>query len=209
MLFFCFPSAFVDGDMHTWCCKTVCQNMRRTLPTWQVFAHSTPIRLPLTIEAMNDVTISINWEYFLGLIGTLIALAYYANGRFTRLETSVEWLTEIFRGLKIASENGSAKLFDVGSPISLTDAGEDVLSLSGLQSYIDTHEKRLTAQCRRDPSSDRYEVQSSAFRIFADWKFDRPFERQLNEFAFANGISPDLLRRVGAIYLRDLANVSH
>jgi hypothetical protein len=182
--------------------------MRRNLLTWQIFAHSTLIRLPLTIEVMNNVTISINWEYFLGLLGTLIALAYYANGRFTRLETSVEWLTETFRGLKIASENGSMKLFDTASPVSLTKVGWHVLKESGLESYIDTQEERLTAQCRRDPSSDRYEVQSSAFRIFADWKFDRPFQRQLNEFAFANGMSSDLLRRVGAIYLRDLANGS-
>jgi hypothetical protein len=157
---------------------------------------------------MNNVIININWEYFLGLVGTLIALAYYANGRLTRLETSVEWLTETFRGLKIASENSSAKLFGVGSPVSLTREGEHVLSLSGLKSYIDTHEEQLTAQCRRNPSPDRYEVQTSAFRILSDWKFDRPFEHRINEFAFANGMSPDLLRRVGAIYLRDLANTS-
>jgi len=153
---------------------------------------------------MNSVIISINWEYFLGLVGTLIALAYYANGRFTRLETSVEWLTETFLGLKIVSENGSAKLFGVSSPIFLTQDGEHVLSLSGLKSYIDAHKERLIAQCRRGPSLDQYEVQTSAFRIFAELKFDRPFERQLNEFAFANGISPDLLRRVGAIYFRDV-----
>jgi len=153
---------------------------------------------------MNTIIISINWEYFLGLIGTLIALAYYANGRFTRLETSVEWLTETFRGLKIASENSTAKLFGIGSPISLTADGERALNLSGLKSYIDTHKERLTARCRRTSSLDRYEMQSAAFRTFAEWKFERPFERQLNEFAFANGLSQDLLREVGALYLRDL-----
>jgi hypothetical protein len=158
---------------------------------------------------MNNVIININWEYFLGLVGTLIALAYYANGRFTRLETSVEWLTETFRGLKIASENSTAKLFGIGSPVSLTADGEHALTFSGLKSYIDAHKERLTAQCRQNPSSDRYEIQISAFRILSEWKFDRSFERQLNEFAFANGMSPDLLRRVGAIYLRDLTNVSH
>jgi hypothetical protein len=152
---------------------------------------------------MNNVIININWEYLLGLVGTLIALAYYANGRFTRLETSVEWLTETFRGLKIASENSAAKLFGVGSPVSLTREGERVLNLSGLKSYVDAHRERLTAQCRRDPSCDRYELQSTAFRILSNWKFDRPFERQINEFAFAHGMSPDFLRRVGAIYLRD------
>lgn len=182
--------------------------MRRTLPAWQIFAPSDLRPRPLTIKVMNNVIININWEYFLGLVGTLIAIAYYANGRFTRLETSVEWLTETFRGLKIASENSSAKLFGIGSPVSLTREGEHVLSLSGLKSYIDTHEEQLIAQCQRDPSSDRYEIQSFAFRILSDWKFERPFEHRINEFAFANGMSPDLLRRVGAIYLRDLANTS-
>jgi hypothetical protein len=157
---------------------------------------------------MNDVIININWEYFLGLVGTIIALAYYANGRFTRLETSVEWLTDTFRGLKIASENSTAKLFGIGSPVSLTADGERALTLSGLKSYIDTHKERLSAQCRRASSPDRYEIQSAAFRTFTEWTFERSFEHQLNEFAFANGVSQDLLRRVGAIYFRDVMSES-
>jgi hypothetical protein len=157
---------------------------------------------------MNTLVISINWEYFLGLVGTLIGIAYYANGRFTRLETSVEWLTETLRGLKLSSENNSAKLFRVRSPISLTPAGRRVLILSGLKSYIDGHKDQLIAQCRRKHSSDPYELQISAFRLFAGVVFGRAFEQQLNEFAFANGMSADLLRRVGAIYLRDIVNGS-
>jgi len=177
------------------------------MPTRQILAPGIPITRSRTIQIMNTVDISINWEYFLGLVGTLICIAYYANGRFTRLETSVEWLTETFRGLKIASENSTAKLFGVSSPVALTHAGRRVLSQSGLKSYIDTPKERLAPRCGQGPSLDRYEVQTSAFRIFTDWKFDRPFEHRLNEFAFANGMSPDLLRRVGAIYLRDL--ISH
>jgi hypothetical protein len=45
------------------------------------------------------LTININWEYFLAAIGTLIVLAYYANGRFTKLETNVEWLKSAFEAL--------------------------------------------------------------------------------------------------------------
>lgn len=198
----CFVSAF-DGAMHAGCLKTLRRQMRRRLPAWQIFAPSTSHGAAYD-DVMNNVIISISWEYLLGLFGTLIGIAYYANGRFTRLETSVEWLTDTFRGLKIASENGSAKLFGVGSPVSLTRSGEQVLRLSGLKSYIDAHKERLAALCRQDPPSDRYEDQTSAFRVFADLQFERHFEHQLNEFAFANGMSPDLLRRVGAIYLRDL-----
>jgi hypothetical protein len=58
---------------------------------------------------MNGLIINMNWEYFLGILGTLIALAYYANGRFTKLETSVEWLKDAMRDLKLSSEKpGSA-----------------------------------------------------------------------------------------------------
>jgi hypothetical protein len=154
---------------------------------------------------MNNIIISINWEYFLGLIGTLIALAYYANGRLTRLETSVEWLKETLRSLKIASENGAMRLFETRSPISLTKIGQRALDQSGLKAYIDAHRQELTRKCQRKRASDPYEVQLCAFRLLADLPIDASFEHQLNEFAFANGISADLLRRVGAIYLRDTA----
>ena len=69
------------------------------------------------------LTINIGWEFFLGIFGTLIALAYCANGRFTRVETNFDWLADAV----------------------------------------------------------------------------------LNKFAYRNGTSTDLLRRVGAIYLRDIA----
>ncbi|MET4177838.1 hypothetical protein ABIB99_008972 [Bradyrhizobium sp. LA6.1] len=36
------------------------------------------------------LTININWACFLAALGTLVVLAYYANGRFTKLETNVE-----------------------------------------------------------------------------------------------------------------------
>jgi hypothetical protein len=52
---------------------------------------------------MDGIVININWEYFLGLIGTIIGIAYYANGRLARLETSVEWLKEAIRGLTLGA----------------------------------------------------------------------------------------------------------
>jgi hypothetical protein len=43
---------------------------------------------------MSELSIHIGWEYFLGLIGTLIGIAYYTNGRLTRLETTVDWVKD-------------------------------------------------------------------------------------------------------------------
>jgi hypothetical protein len=69
------------------------------------------------------LTIYISWEYFLGILGTLIALAYYANGRLTRIETNFEWLADTVRDLIIKAENASTKAFEIRSPISLTAKG--------------------------------------------------------------------------------------
>ena len=59
-------------------------------------------------ETMNDIIIYINWEYFLGLLGTIIGLAYYANGRLTKVETSLEWLKDAVRELRVKMEQRSA-----------------------------------------------------------------------------------------------------
>jgi hypothetical protein len=46
-------------------------------------------------SAMSGLTIYVDWQYFLGILGALIGMAYYANGRFTKIETTVEWLKDI------------------------------------------------------------------------------------------------------------------
>jgi hypothetical protein len=55
-------------------------------------------------RAMNGITIYVDWAYFLGIVGTLIGIAYYANGRFTKIETTVEWLKEILLEIKTRLE---------------------------------------------------------------------------------------------------------
>jgi hypothetical protein len=149
--------------------------------------------------------INISWEYFFALTGTLIALAYYANGRFTRIETNFEWLAETVRDLMIRMENTSAHAFDAQSPVFLTETGEQLLRDSGLKSYIDRRREELTAELHEMAPFDLYAIQQSAFRLFGRISFGESFTRRLNKFAFRNGVSTDLLRRVGAVYLRDVA----
>ena len=55
---------------------------------------------PAYNAAMNGLTIYVDWQYFLGILGALIGMAYYANGRFTKIETTVEWLKEILLEIK-------------------------------------------------------------------------------------------------------------
>jgi hypothetical protein len=156
---------------------------------------------------MDTLSINISWEFFLGVMGSLIALAYYANGRFTGLETNVDWLKETISELLINAENVRTKLFKNGSPVSLTPTGYHVLARSGLRSYVDAKRQALLSDLLM--SSGRYELQRKAFQLFAELRLEDPVARHLHDFAFANGVSTDLLRRVAAIYLRDLATKSN
>jgi hypothetical protein len=63
---------------------------------------------------MSGLTIYINWEYFLGVIGTIIAIAYYTNGRLTRLETSMEWVKDTLRQLTLNFGNAKPGLGEKG-----------------------------------------------------------------------------------------------
>jgi hypothetical protein len=153
---------------------------------------------------MDTLVINISWEFFLGAMGSLIVIAYYANGRFTGLETDVEWLKEIISELLISAENVRTKLFKNGSPVSLTATGYHVLQRSGLKSYVDA-KRRALLSALGGANSDQYELQRKAFRLIAELRFEGPVAHHLNNFAFANGVSPVLLRRIAAIYLRDIA----
>jgi hypothetical protein len=150
------------------------------------------------------LTINIGWEYVLGILGTLVVLAYYANGRVTRLEANFDWLLQAVRDLSIRLENASRKAFEIGSPISLTATGEQLLRDSGLKSYVDRRRDEFLLLLKVQVPLDPYAIQQSAFRLFDRVPLDGPFTRQLNRYAFRNGISVDLLRRVGAVYLRDI-----
>lgn len=154
---------------------------------------------------MDTLVINIGWEYFIGIMGALIAIAYHTYGRFTGLETDVGWLKDIVSELAIRAENVTAKLFKNGSPVSLTATGYHVLQRSGLRSYIDAKRSTLLAALKAKASANSYDVQRRAFRLIAEFPFERAVEEHLNSFAFNNGISANIIRRVGAIYLRDIA----
>ena len=128
---------------------------------------------------MDTLVINISWEYFLGIMGGLIAIAYYANGRFTALETNVAWLKEMVTELQLDWENQKAELFKNSSAVSLTTKGYHALARSGLRSYIDANKKRLLSQFGDTTRSDPYELQRRAFHLLADLSFDDPVATHL------------------------------
>ena len=95
---------------------------------------------------MNDLTIHISWEYFLGIMSSLILVAWYSNGRFTKLETSFKWIETLLKELKINVNNETTKAFASHSPVSLTGIGTRFLSESGIKDFIDA-DKSLMASC--------------------------------------------------------------
>jgi hypothetical protein len=160
---------------------------------------------PVIIDFMDVLVMHLSWEYFLGVMGALIGIAYYTNGRFTGLETDVGLLKDTIGELAINAENVTAKVFKKGSSVSLTATGYHVLKRSGLRSYIDTKRTKLLATLNPAKQSDPYAIERRSFRLLAELPLDGAVGRHLDSFGFNNGISTTLLRRVGAIYLRDIA----
>ncbi|TWA90212.1 hypothetical protein [Bradyrhizobium stylosanthis] len=56
---------------------------------------------------MEGIIIHIGWEYFIGLLGALVAMAWYSNGRFTALETSMDWVKNMLLDLKKSIDDAS------------------------------------------------------------------------------------------------------
>jgi hypothetical protein len=58
-----------------------------------------------TMKDMNSIIINVNWEYFLGVMGALIGIAYYTSARFSRIETSLEWIKDTLRDLLVGTRD--------------------------------------------------------------------------------------------------------
>lgn len=137
-------------------------------------------------------------------MGGLVAVAWYSSSRFTALETSMKWLKESLHDLKVSTDNASNPVFSQQSPVNLNKTGDVWLIESGLKEYLDSHKKDLLDICEEKRSTNPYEVQNHIFRHFDTIKFEPAFEDKLKKFAFEKGTNMGIVRRVGAIYFRNL-----
>ena len=153
---------------------------------------------------MNGLTFVIDWPYFLGIMGSLILMAWYTNGRFTALETDTTWIKNLLRAMKINIDNTDVGAFAAHSPISLTDIGRTFLNESGIKEYIDFATTDLTQRCEDKRSTNPYEVQQYIFNLFSSVEFPKDIDDKIKKYAYSKGISSDIIRRVGAIYFRDI-----
>jgi len=154
----------------------------------------------------GGLTIQIDWVYFLGIMGALIGIAWYSNGRFTKLEVDMGWLKDILHELKTGVDNasGTAPAFGPGSPVNLKPTGEKWLTEVGWKEYIEKHKDELTKLCEEKRDTNPYEVQKHIFKAFDVMDLDNDFDDKMKKFAYEKGTTTGVLRRVGAIYFRNL-----
>jgi len=150
---------------------------------------------------MEEIVIKITWIYFLGILGSLLAIAWYVSGRFSRIETLTEGVDRRLTNL----EGRYYGAIQTQSPISLTVKGDKLLEDSGLKEYINKNSETFFSDCEKAKKLESaYDVQSASFACLDVHEFEPQFEKKLKEFAFQQGADLKLLRRVGGIYLRDL-----
>lgn len=157
------------------------------------------------------MNITIDWAYFLGIMGGLIGTAWYSSGRFARIETDMTWLKKetssikkSISELKLVNDNKNSDAFAAHSPVSLTQKGSSMLSESGMKDFVDSSIETLSSLCKPCETKNPYQIQQYVFDLFDSYKFpDKEFDL-FQRFAFEKGLSIEIIRRVGAIYFRDI-----
>jgi hypothetical protein len=153
---------------------------------------------------MDGLIIHISWEWALGIVGTLILIAWQGSRRFAALETSMEWVKETLHDLKTGADNASNPAYVVHSPVNLNATGKLWITESGLRSYIDENKEVFLKTCEEKKETNPYEVQKHIFKLFDEIKFDPAFEDKLKKFCYERGTTMSVIRRIGGIYLRNL-----
>lgn len=149
------------------------------------------------------------------LLGQTKEIIIRTDQRIMGLEETVKTINADLRTINVdlkdvrerfaTFEGKSQNLFAQHSPISLTDKGEKILRDSGLQAYIDAGKESLVSACHEDRKmTTPYDVQQSAFDFFDTHQFPETVDSQLKTYAFNEGLSMDAIRRIGAIYFRDI-----
>lgn len=150
---------------------------------------------------MEGLIIKIDWPYFLGIMSSLIAIAWYSSGRFSKTETLLDTIDKRLTNV----EGRFSGAFQSQSPISLTVKGNNLLGDSGLKKYIDDNKADFSLKCKTKKNlTNAYDVQETAFDCLDSTTFPTDFDSKIKEYAFQQGVDMAVMRRVGGIYLRNL-----
>lgn len=81
---------------------------------------------------------------------------------------------------------------------------------SGLKKYLDDNKPTLIQNCEKDKEfKTAYDVQTSVFEFFDNYKFPEEIENAIKTYAYNLGASPEIIKRLGAIYFRKFCLEKH
>lgn len=139
-----------------------------------------------------------------GIFGGLLKISSNAGSRFTALETNMQWVKETLQELKTASDNERNPAYASQSPVNLNAKGEEWLRASGLKEYLDQNKAKFLTICESKRTSNPYDIQQHIFSYFDNVEFEENLDKSLKEFAFEKGTTMNIMRRVAAIYFRNI-----
>lgn len=156
----------------------------------------------------EPILIQIDWVFFLGIFGALIAIAWYTGSRFKGIETNIDWLKEAVKDLandnKVGRDNRRLNVIGNASPLRLLAEGVRVLQESGMKAWVDRNSMALEKSCGDFCSTSAYEIQERVFELFDNYQFDSETDKLFKDYAFKEGMNVETIRRIGAIYYRDI-----
>lgn len=157
----------------------------------------------MTLQAINTLVVTLG-------IPTIIGAFIYIGIKIKTIENLEEDMRAIKPDLKdirerfFTLEGKTSQMFQTASPVQLLDKGLQALTDSGLKKYIDEKQNQLLMDCDSKKETTAYEVQEHIFRQFDNLEFDEDFDKNIKEYAFQKGVPMTMLRRIGAIYFRDI-----
>lgn len=153
----------------------------------------------------TEFVIKIDVVYFLGIMGSLIVITWYASNKVSYIETSLEWVKEQI-------DDVSNQIFTLWeervtkahSPIQLNQKGKEILEKSGIKDFVDNALPQFLDEIKEKKPQNAYQVQVFSREVIFRAKLNPEILNKLQVGAFSVGADLDTLLIVGAIYLRDL-----
>lgn len=148
----------------------------------------------------QDIIIYISTAKMLVGIGAIIAATWIVARKFGHIETKIETFDIRLTGI----ESKSSGSLQTQSPIQLTEKGNRILEGSGLKAYIDQETENLYKSVCSGKMDTPYDVQENVFGFFGEYVFPSETENRLKTFAYNEGVSFEVVKRIGAVYFRDI-----
>lgn len=176
------------------------------------------------LDELNNLIYTIDMEWnvqtvisLISLAGTIltigIAVGVIRNSISTLNKSINEEIKPDLKDVRerfFTMEGKISNFFKTTSPISLTSPGREILEKSGLKKYLDDNKEKIITTCESGHEmKNQYDIQQAVFSFFDSYKFPDEFEEKFKTYAYSEGISMEILKRIGGIYFRDFCLKKH